>query len=60
MYRHIAEASISVGVLTLAAAEIEDYTQIRDQYPATCHIVKFLVIFVFQLLYNKHRSPQLS
>lgn len=56
MYRHVAEVSVGTGVLTLAAADIEDYTQIRDQYTTTCFIAKFLVIFVFHLLYYNYRS----
>lgn len=60
MYRHVAEVSIGTGVFTAAVLYIEDSTQIRDRFPVTWNIAKFLVLLVLFLLYNKYRRPQLS
>ena len=60
MYQHVTEVSIGTGVLIAAILYIEDSTQIRDGFPVTWNIAKYMVLLALLLLHDKYRRPQLS
>lgn len=57
VYRTDAESAIGTFVILFGANKIDDYMQIKDQYPTTWSIANMLVLFIFSLSHRLYRNP---
>lgn len=57
VYRQAAERAIGTFVIIFGANEIDDYMQIKDQYPTAWSIANMLVLFIFSLSHSFYRNP---
>ncbi|KAJ5192150.1 hypothetical protein N7449_008292 [Penicillium cf. viridicatum] len=55
--RKAAESAIGIFVILFGANKIDDYMQIKDQYPTTWSIANILVLFIFSLSHNFYGNP---
>lgn len=54
--RQAAERAIGTFVILFGANKIDDYVQIKDQYPTVWNIANMLVLFIFFLSHSFYRN----
>lgn len=57
VYRKAAESAIGTFVILFGANKIDDYMEIKDQYPTAWSIANMLVLFIFFLSHGFYRNP---